>query len=307
MWSEANRIAVAEAYDQELSTRLNDPEKSAVVLIMQRLHENDLPGHVLRKEPSRWVHLRLPMEYETDDPCTTILGFRDPRTKEGELLQPDRFGAEWLAAQKKLLGTYGVAGQLQQRPAPMEGGIIKLSWFRRYRELPSRDQWKRVVQFWDTAQKADELLNCPWVCGTWVETNDGRYYLKHLHRQWMDYPTGKRMVVSLAQREQPNAVVIEEASTGASLLQELRGRKELKLLPFTPEKDKVTRLAVESPAIEAGKVWLPEEAPWLPDFETEIASFPASATKDQADMLSMALRGVRAPRWRETSNQEMRI
>lgn len=300
MWSEANRLAVAESYDQELSTRLNDPEKSAVVIIMQRLHQRDLTGHVLAKEPGRWEHLRLPMEFEPGDVCTTSLGFRDPRTAAGELLQPDRFNAAWLAAQKMLLGTYGVAGQLQQRPAPMEGGIIKLAWFRRYSALPSRDQWIEVVQFWDTAQKANELLNCPWVCGTWVRTATG-LYLKDVHRQWMDYPTGKRMVASLAERENPSAVVIEEASTGASLLQELPKEKRLPLVPFRPESDKVTRLAVESPAIEAGTVWLPESAPWLPDFESELANFPASATKDQADMLSMALNYFRVPRTSRTT------
>ncbi|MCB2186271.1 MAG: phage terminase large subunit [Deltaproteobacteria bacterium] len=294
MWSEANRRAAAESYDQELSTRLNDPENSAVVIIMQRLHQNDLSGHVMAKEPGRWVHLRLPMEFEPEDPCCTVLGFRDPRTEPGEILQPERFSPAWLAAQKRLLGTYGVAGQLQQRPAPMEGGIIQIGWFRRYRELPSRDQWIEVVQFWDTAQKANELLNCPWVCGTWIQTRDNRLYLKDVYRQWMDYPTGKRMAVSLWDRERPQAVVIEDKSTGSSLIQEVRGK--IPVLPFEPEGDKVTRLATESPAIEAGTVWLPESAPWLPDFETELGSFPASATMDQADMLSMALKFFRERR-----------
>ena len=304
MWSQANRQAVAEAYDQELSTRLNDPHKSAVVIIMQRLHDNDLTGHVLRQ--GGWEHLRLPMEFEPDHRCVTSLGVADPRTEPGELLQPERFSPQWVATQKALLGTYGTAGQFQQRPAPLEGGIIQLGWFRRYRELPSRDQWKRVVQFWDTAQKPNELLNCPWVCGTWVQTTTGGLYLKDVHRQWMDYPTGKRMVASLWERDKPSAVVIEEASTGASLLQELRGG-QLPLLAFHPDKDKVTRLAVESPAIEAGNVWLPESAPWLPEFELELAGFPASATMDQADMLSMALNWFRAPNKRVTQNFEARM
>ncbi|WP_449246639.1 phage terminase large subunit [Desulfarculus baarsii] len=296
MWSEANRRAVKDMFDQELSTRLNDPDRSAIVIIMQRLHEGDLTGHVLAGEEP-WEHLMLPMEFDPKRRCKTSLGVADPRTEPGELLQAERYPAHRVKILRQRLGAYGAAGQLDQSPAPAEGGVFKLEWFRRYGVLPSRDQWSQIVQCWDTAQKADEVLNAPWVCGTWIVTKDEQFYLAEVLRRWMDYPTGRRMVKSQWEKWRPHEVVIEDKSTGSSLLQE----PDLRALPrlgFEPEGDKVTRAAVESPAVEAGKVWLPESAAWLADFEGELASFPASETKDQVDMLSMFLRHVRERRGR---------
>lgn len=291
MWSQANREAVQRAYDYELFNRLNDAASSAIVIVMQRLHEDDLTGHVLSGEEA-WVQLRLPMEYEPGDGCVTELGFEDPRRKEGELLHPARFDADWLAGAKERLGAWGIAGQLQQRPAPLGGGVVKLEWFRRYDTLPAANRRQQVLQVWDTASKADELLNCPWVCGTWLKTETG-IYLQDVFRQWMDYPTGKRAVLSLAERDRPDAIVMEDASTGASLIQELGQETMLPLIPFRPQGDKVMRLALETPLIEAGKVFLPRSAPWLAEYERELASFPKAATQDQADMASMALNYLR--------------
>ena len=290
MFSDVERRNTLDTFDQELFTRLNDPKKSAIVIIMQRLHEDDLAGHVLKDRG--WEHLCFPMEYEPARKCITCLGIQDPREKEGELLWPDRFDREWLEGQKRVLGTFGTAGQLQQSPVPSSGGLVRLDWFRNYRVMPSKDQWIEVIQCWDTAQKADELLNCPWVCGTWVRTKTG-YYLIDVLREWMTYPQGKRMVKSLAEKFNPQVILIEDKSTGSCLLQELPLETTFPLLPFQPESDKITRLAVETPAIEAGNVWLPDSSPWLSDFLLEIGNFPLGATMDQADMLSMSLKYFR--------------
>ncbi|MEW5802695.1 MAG: phage terminase large subunit [bacterium] len=290
MFSDVERRNTLDIFDQELFTRLNDPKKSAIVIIMQRLHEDDLTGHVLKDEG--WEHLCFPMEYEPGRKCITSLGVQDPRENEGELLWPARFDRKWLDEQKRVLGTFGTAGQLQQCPVPSSGGLVRIDWFRTFRVIPSKDQWIEVIQCWDTAQKADELLNCPWVCGTWVRTKTG-YYLIDVMRDWLTYPQGKRMVKSLAEKYSPQVVLIEDKSTGSSLLQDLPMETTIPLLPFEPESDKITRLAVETPAIEAGNVWLPESAPWLSDFLLEIGNFPLGATMDQADMLSMALRYFR--------------
>ncbi|MCL6583050.1 MAG: phage terminase large subunit [bacterium] len=286
MFSNVERQNALDTFDQELFTRLNDPKRSAIVIIMQRLHEDDLTGHVLRE--GGWEHLCFPMEFEPERRCITCLGVQDPRTQEGELLWPERFDREWLAEQKRMLGTFGTAGQLQQNPVPSKGGLVHLTWFRTYQRLPSSDQWLEVVQAWDTAQKADELINCPWVCGTWVRTKTG-YYLVDVFRDWLTYPEGKRMVRALAEKFSPNVILIEDKSTGSSLLQDLPMECSLPLLPSSPCADKITRLAQESPAIEAGLVWLPDRAPWLADFLQEITHFPLSAIADQADMLSMSL------------------
>lgn len=289
--SKAKREAVVTWWDHAMRSRLNNPQTGCIVGIMQRVHEEDWSAHVLKD--NRFEHLYLPMEFEKSRVCHTSIGFKDPRRREGELLNPKRFDRKWCKREKEILGSYVWAGQYQQRPAPLGGGLVKLKWFRRYAGLPPADQVLRVSQFWDTAQKADELLNAPWVCGTWLVTREG-YYLAEVFRDWLDYPAGRRMVYMLAQKWNPNEIVIENKSTGQSLLQELEG---LPAIPCEPEGDKVMRLACETAAIEAGLVYLPDsekvKAPWLFDFESEISSFPKSQYKDQADMLSMALKFFR--------------
>ncbi|RJX19018.1 MAG: terminase [Desulforudis sp.] len=291
VFSEKRMEAVRDWWDQSMSTRLNDPQTGAVVIIMQRVHAKDLTGHILAQNLG-YEHLCLPCRYEVEERSRTSLVVKDPRTEPRELIWPERFPEDEVVRIERSLGSYGTAAQLQQRPSPLGGGLIKLKWFQRYGELPIPGLWVRVAQFWDTAQKSDELLNAPWVCGTWVETKTG-LYLVDVYRRWMDYPDGKRAVVSLAKKWHPSAVVIEDKSTGSSLLQEIPKIERLPLVPFKPEGDKITRLAVESPAVEAGLVWLPATAGWLPEFEAEIEAFPNSATMDQADMLSMALKYFR--------------
>ena len=280
--SDAERTTANTWFDQTFSTRLNDKKTGAIVVIMQRLHESDLSGHLL--EQGGWEHLCIPAVAEKK----TIIDFGSVHIERevGDLLQPEKENKPEIERAKRTLGAYGFAGQYQQSPSPLVGGLINISWFRRYTVLPSSDQWIKIVQVWDTAQKASEVHNAPWVCGTWILT-DEKYYLVDVYREWMTYPDGKQAAISLAAKWNPHAIVIEDKSTGQSLLQELVG---LPVIPFEPEGDKVTRLSVESPAIEAGMVLLPSKAAWLFDFEREISNFPNSATKDQADMLSMALK-----------------
>jgi len=292
-FSAAKREAVITWWDHTMSTRLNDPKSGAIIIIMQRVHEQDLSGHVLAE--GDYDHLCLPMEFEKQNRCNTILEFSDPRQQEGELLWSDRFEELAVKRLKKSLGTYGSAGQLQQRPAPMEGGIINIDWFKCFAYPPHPKETKRVFQAWDTASKPNEVTNAPWVCITFAETKDGRIYILDVFRKWMNYPKGKRAVKNQAHKFNPTEIVIEDKSTGQSLIQELPEEKDFSfsIIAFEPDADKVTRLSVESPAIESGRVYLPEEAEWLIDFEGELASFPNSATKDQADALSMGLRHIR--------------
>jgi predicted phage terminase large subunit-like protein len=189
----------------------------------------------------------------------------------------------------------------------LDGGIIDLDWFNRYRVLPSPSVWRSVLQFWDTAQKPDEINNAPWAGGTWIETIDGRLYLADVLVKWMNYPVGKRTVKNYGLKWNPHGIVLEDKSTGSSLLQELpeeyevegRGNRfTIPVLGMDPsgEGDKIIRMSVETPAIEAGQVFLPEEAEWLLDFEKEVSTFPNSKLKDQVDMLSMSLKYFREKR-----------
>lgn len=131
MESEAEREAAVHWWDESLSTRLNDPRNGAYVIIMQRLHEEDLSGHILSRSVGNWTHLCLPMRYEPERHCVTVIGWEDPRAAEGadELLCPERFAVEEVELLEATLGPYGAAGQLQQRPEPRGGGIFKRAWW----------------------------------------------------------------------------------------------------------------------------------------------------------------------------------
>lgn len=129
MESELEREAVIGWWDESLSTRLNDPKTGAYVIIMQRLHEEDLSGHVLSRDIGDWTHLCLPMRYEPQRHCVTVLDWEDPRKEDGDLLCPDRFGEAEVALLEATLGPFGASGQLQQRPEPRGGGIFKRDWW----------------------------------------------------------------------------------------------------------------------------------------------------------------------------------
>jgi len=156
--SSAVREGVLEWWDQAMQTRLNDPKTGAFIIIMQRVHERDLTGHILANElDDEWNHLCLPAKYEIGHPTPTrsFLGFTDPRTKEGELLWPNRIDEKTLTSLEKSLGSYASAGQLQQRPMPKGGGILRAEWWVPWEseDLPDIEY---VLQSWDTAFSTKE-------------------------------------------------------------------------------------------------------------------------------------------------------
>lgn len=285
--SEAQRRGALDWFDQTFATRLNDKRRGAIVVVMQRLHVEDLTGHLLAK--GGWEHLCLPAEAVADE-CYPMRGGRAFRRRAGEVLHPAREGAEELARAKRELGSYAYAAQYQQQPVPRAGGMVPIAWFRRYRTAPASP--KRIVLSWDTASKG-QAHNDPSACGVWAETDAGHHLLDVLRRR-MDYPDLRRAALSLAARWRPAAILIEDQASGQALAQDLRREPGLPVIALRPEGDKATRMARASPAIEAGRVFLPERAPWLADYEAEIAAFPQGAHDDQADMTSQYLDWARA-------------
>jgi len=298
--SEIKRESVLLWWDSVLGTRLNHPKTGAIVIIMQRTHKRDLVGHVLENETG-WEHLMLPERYESNHPFIshTSLGFVDKRN-EGELLWPDRFGASEIAEINKRLGSYGVAGQKQQRPSPRGGGMIKLAWFKssRYKALPVK--FNRIIQSWDTAQKVKEINDYS-VCTTWGELADGRIFLIDVFRKKLEYPELKRAVQMLFDKYKPAATLIEDKGSGTTLIQDLKYK--VKAIAIEPKGNKAYRLDsvlradAETPTLESGAVWLPESATWLLEFESELEAFPNAAHDDQIDSMTQYLnwknRGVK--------------
>jgi predicted phage terminase large subunit-like protein len=283
--SNPKRAAVAEWYDSTLTSRLNDKTKGVIVLIMQRLHVEDLVGHVLDKGET-WFHLNLPAIAEQDEEIALLDG-RVHQRKAGDLLHPEREPMAVLEEQKVVMGSQAFSAQYQQAPIPAGGELIKDDWFRTYVAAPQRAPDERVVQSWDTATKAG-TTNDYSVCTTWLMRGKD-YYLLDVLRKRLEYPDLRRTILSHATAHSATAVLIEDAGTGAPLTQDLRREGKLRPIPIRPERDKLVRLEAQSAVIEAGHVLLPEKAPWLDDFRSEILAFPSGRYDDQVDSVSQFL------------------
>ncbi len=280
--SDVRRQNVIDWWDNEMSTRGNNPETVGKVIIMQRLHQNDLAGHCAKQ--GGYEVLRLPAEYDCK-PSVTSIGWQDPRKEMGELLWPERFTKRSLAEIKKQLGSRQTAAQLQQDPKSSEDGLFKRKWWKSYKELPAKGQWLAIVQFWDTAQKPG-ISNDNSVCATWIQTMSG-LYLAELFKDKLEYPQLKLAIKNMAAKWQPNAIQIEDKSSGISLLQDLRQETTLPLIAYNPgQSDKQVRAAAATPTVEAGNCYLPEGVSWVEDFIKEHEQFPDGDNDDQVDTTS---------------------
>lgn len=278
---DATREVANEWFDHTFSSRLDDKKRGVIVVVMQRLHAHDLTGHLLEK--GGWEHVALPAISREHDTYHFggFIKYRNP----GEVLHPDREDAALVATAKRELGSYMFEAQYQQNPLPLEGGMIRREWLRRYARLP--EVFERVVQSWDTAIKAGSQHDAS-VCLTVGECEGGSYVLD-VQVLRLEYPELKRRVMRLAAEWEPDAVLMEDKASGQSLLQDLRRETTLPLIPVMPVRDKVTRFAAVSPMIEAGRLFLPKESAWLVELEAEILSFPNGAHDDQVDALSQYL------------------
>ena len=281
--SEAKRAAVQEWYDGTLYSRLDDRTRGVIVLVMQRLHLDDLVGHVLGKED--WVHLDLPAIAEAPQRVRVADDLWHERAT-GEVLHPAREPLAELERLRSTLGSHAFEAQYQQQPVPADGGMVKWRWFRTYGRAPDRQPGDQVIQSWDTANKAGERNDYS-VCTTWL-LRDEAFYLLDLHRERLEFPALKRRVAALRRQHGADAVLIEDRGSGTQLIQALL-EEGLHAIAVAPEADKATRLYAQSMHIEAGRVLLPAEAPWLDEFRTELLRFPQGRHDDQVDSLSQFL------------------
>jgi len=280
--SQTKRENVLTWWDEVMSTRGNNPETFCKVIVMQRVHEKDLSGHVLKK--GGYEHLCLPAEY-VPKIYSTLIGWKDPRTEQGQILWPERFNAETLAELKKELGSQAAQGQLQQNPISVEGGLFKRTWWKTYRGLHN---YTKIVQFWDCAQKVG-ITNDYSVCATWGETDNG-FHLLDVWRNKVEAPQLEQAVKNMFEKFRPQAVVIEDKSSGSSVIQNIRQKTLIPVIAFDPkQRDKEVRASAVTPTVEAGKCFIPESAPWLEDFLLEHERFPNAEHDDQVDTTSMAL------------------
>ena len=319
--SEVDREGRLEWWSQIWSTRLNDKRNDCMIVVQQRTHERDISGFVMDNDINNdWVKLILPMEFELSRKSRTVVlpstkgkVWEDWRTEEGQLLWPERIGTKEVEDAKNTLGSYGYAGQYQQRPSPAEGGIIKKAWFQWWKDI-TPPQIEFVLQSWDTALTAKEMSSYS-ACTTWGvfydENNIENVILLSMWRGRAEYPelrertkrlyydyrdTGKEKEPKFKGRN-VDMCLIEAKASGDPLIQDLASAG-IRAIPFVPNKygDKIQRVRLITPLIEGGRVWLPARPmqydallPYADDFLESVACFPNTESRDLVDTMTQAL------------------
>ena len=286
-YSEAARENVKQWYANTLLSRLDDKTKGAIVVVMQRLHVDDLVGYLLEQET--WEHLNLPAVAES--PMQVPLGphrthFRDT----GDILHPDREPLPILNEFRKLMGSLDFAAQYQQEPVAPDGNLIKWKWFQFYNKPPPREPKDRIIVSWDTAMSGKELSSFS-ACVI-MQVKGETVYLLDVIRDRLEYPDLRRKVLNTHRRwriaANGFAMLIESKGSGMALIQDLK-RDDIRPIAVTPEGEKLMRMNAQTARIEAGSVHLPTSAPWLDEFRRGLLAFPSSRYNDQVDAFSQGL------------------
>jgi predicted phage terminase large subunit-like protein len=286
IFSRKERESVINWYNQVFATRLDDKQNGVIVIVMQRLHAEDLCGFLHQSNSGNWHEVII------------------PAINNGIALHEARESYSYLQSLKAELGSYVFSAQYLQRPLAQEGGMIKPEWFHRYNEPPMHESIISITQSWDTAIKSGSSSDYS-VCTTWAEVTGKGHFLLDVIRIKAEYPMLKRIIIEQAHKYQPETILMEDKASGQSLLQDLRQASALKsplpLVPILPKFDKITRMAKASSMIEGGIVHIPARAinyPWLNDFEMELYTFPNSAHDDICDSLSQYLNWASAKKSR---------
>lgn len=285
--SETARSKVISWYNSTLTSRLNDKEKGVIIVVMQRLHQDDLVGHLLDK--GGWQHLDLPA-IAVEDQVIRLGGGALYHRAAGDVLHPERESLATLDRLKAQHGSLTFSAQYQQRPIPVEGNLVKRDWFRFYDTLPETERRLTLVQSWDVAGTTGDTSDWS-VCATWAMDRKS-FYLMDLWRGRLQYPDLKRKVIALQEQHGADTVLIEKAGLGLNLVQDLLADSPPRFprpIGIIPKGDKLTRMEAESARIEGGHVLLPRDAPWLDTYLNEILAFPNGHHDDQVDSTSQFL------------------
>ena len=288
--SEARRKVTNEWQENTLLSRFNSKKEGIMIVIAQRLHPDDVVGHLLERG-GHWDVLNLPIIAEEDEsiPYETPFGRKVFTRARGAALHPERDSLETLLKVRQEIGEQTFTSQYQQRPQPRDGGVIKKHWLRYYDRDGRPVRFCYTLQSWDTANKVGELNDYS-VCTTWG-LYDGHFYLLDVFRKRLNYPDLKRAIVEQWKLHNPTRVLIEDKSSGISLIQDLRAEGVFVVEAYKPApgSNKHMRLDAQSTKFESGKVLLPSDAPWLEEYELELTSFPGAKYDDQVDSTTQAL------------------
>lgn len=285
-FSQAALLSAETTFLEAVPSRVNNSD-SAIIVIMQRLHERDTSGVILARELG-YEHLMLPMRFEESRRCKTSIGFTDPRQKEGELLFPERFTATQVDEMEKVMGGYAVAGQFQQRPVPRGGGLFKSDWVQYWDTLPER--FDASVISWDMTFKDSKASD--FVVGqVWGRKGSSFYLIDQFRGQWDFVKTLEQFVAAANKYPRVTRKLVEDKANGSAIIATLK-KKVSGIIPITPKESKEARASAVTPLWEARNVYLPppERFPWVErDLVPELLAFPSGAHDDTIDAMSQAL------------------
>jgi phage terminase large subunit-like protein len=239
------RKAANDWYFNTLLSRLNSKDNGVIIIVMQRLHQEDLVGEVMEREP--WEVLSLPAIARQNESYfyENVLGEQEFSRKAGEALHPERDSVETYQKIREAVGEYIFSTQYQQDPLLPEGGLIKREWLRFYNPEQLPKFFGHIVQSWDTANKSGELNDYS-VCTTWG-LHEQKYYLLDVYRKRLTFPQLKRAVIELNQKHKPQKLVIEDKASGTALIQELESEGLFGIDAYQPQpgSDKYMRIAAQ--------------------------------------------------------------
>jgi predicted phage terminase large subunit-like protein len=300
--SQAERRRVNDTFDNTIYTRLNDKRTGVIVIIMQRLHQDDLVGHVLTRDD--WEVVNIPA-IEVENRTYRIGDHSDDVyiRPAGEVLHPQREGRAELERTRRMLGSLAFSAQYQQAPVAPEGNIVRRNWIRTYDTVPASFDLK--IASWDTASTTGE--NADWSVGTVWGAKGLDYYLLDVVRGRFEVPVLRRRIVEVGNHWDVDQTIIEETDIGRAITQDLRREGHYRTILRSVRIDKETRFLAQSARFEAGQVHVPQDAPWLALWLDELLAFPNGRHDDQVDSTSQALHyltGRMAPMAEATRTRE---
>jgi predicted phage terminase large subunit-like protein len=281
--SEVKRNTVNEYYSGTLYSRLTNKAEGVIVLVQQRLHANDLSGFLL--EAGGWTHVCVPIRAPRDARYP-ISGTRSYHRRAGEILQPERNTIEVIEEVRGTMGSFNFEAQYQQNPVPPDGQIIKKAWLRYSDTRPDEFDFKLVS--WDTASTVSQTAD--YSVGTVWGRKARQFYLIDVVRERLEPALLSRRIEQMDLEHEADATIIEDTELGRAFVSEMRHSTSIRPILFkTRGIDKDSRLEAQAPKFEAGQVVLPQHAPWLGTFVSELLAFPSVAHNDQVDSVSQAL------------------
>lgn len=292
--SDQERATTTRQFREGATNRLNDMKRSAIIVVMQRLHEEDVSG-VIRKLGMEYVHLRLPMEFEASEACSTPIGFRDPRSFEGDLLDPVRFPRDVVVGLQRDMGPYAFAGQYQQRPGPRDGAFFHKAWFKRYVTAPSR-HLLRVYMSSDHAPTAGKHSDYSCIRVWGMDPNRDVYMLdgRRMHAT-MDEVSD--FAIEMIRKWEPFAWFPEDDNNWKAaapfIVERMRAKHaRTRIEPISPHgADKASKAQSFQGLAATGRIWLPD-GPEGDDVLQQYITFPAAAHDDEVDAGSIMGRAI---------------